>query len=434
MKRIDVKMMEVYSSKAHYHQDDLEIILVLKGSLTIHKVQRHLTIHEGQFTFINRFIVHSIESNGAKILSVKVRLSEFKDIFEKIEYVEFLNNDEIHEIERPLKERLNAIVVDLLIKLYYDRGDDKERRLNEISLVHLLFLSYQLISHTKNQEEYPTYELQLRYYSIVEYIMKHMDKKIEVEDILQEFYMNRAYFSQFMKKIGGEGFKTFLSYRKLIHILDQLIDDQLSMVEIAASVGILNMKSFYGLFKKYFEVSPIKWKEKTALIQDHYHGINEEEVLRDFIKQNHIDKHRDNTIYKLYKYLAVAKANNINMKGIDIVLNPYLDMGEDIDEDYQVYKFLDLLTQLIKTVDAHIKIIFPFRYLKDDGQKELLFQALRLQALQNGINELKKWKICFYIDRLYDYQEALTLKANIEKTIGGLNIQIALDAIGGQLK
>ena len=431
MKRIDVKMMEVYSSKAHYHQDDLEIILVLEGSLTIHKVQRHLMIHGGQFTFINRFIVHSIESDGAKILSVKVRLSEFKDIFEKIEYVEFLNNDEIHEIERPLKERLNAIVVDLLIKLYYDQGDDKERRLNEISLVHLLFLSYQLISHTKNQEEYPTYELQLRYYSIVEYIMKHMDRKIEVEDILQEFYMNRAYFSQFMKKVGGEGFKTFLSYRKLIHILDQLIDDQLSMAEIAASVGILNMKSFYGLFKKYFEVSPIKWKEKTALIQDHYREINEEKPLRDFIKKNHVDKHRDNTIYKLYKYLAVAKANNINMKGIDIVLNPYLDMGEEIDEDYQVYKFLDLLTQLIKTVDAHMKIIFPFRYLKDEGQKELLFQALRLQTLQNGINELKKWKICFYIDRLYDYQEALTLKADIEKTIGGLNIQIALDAIGG---
>ena len=427
MKRIDVRMMEVYSSKAHYHQDDLEIILVLKGSLTIHKVQRHLTIHEGQFTFINRFIVHSIESDGATILSAKVRLSEFKDIFEKIEYVEFLNNDEIHEIERPLKERLNAIVVDLLIKFYYDQEEEKERWLNENNLVHLLFLSYQLISHTKNQEEYPTYELQLRYYSIVEYIMKHMDKKIEVEDILQEFYMNRAYFSQFMKKIGGEGFKTFLSYRKLIHILDQLIDDQLSMAEIAASVGILNMKSFYGLFKKYFDVSPMKWKKKTALIQDHYQKIYEEQPLQDFIKKYHIDKHRDNTIYKLYKYLAIAKANKINMKGIDIVLNPYLDMGEEMDEDYQVYKFLDRLTQLTKSIDAHLKLIFPFHYLKEESQKELLFQALRLQALQNGVNELKKWKICFYIDRLYDYPDALALKAYIEKTIGTLNIQIALD-------
>lgn len=431
MERIRVKMMEVYSKKAHYHQDDLEIILVLKGSLTIHKVQRSLTIHEGEFTFINRFIVHSIQSDGAKVLTIKIRLSEFKDIFEKIEYVEFLNNDEIHAIERPLKDRLNAVVIDLLIKLYSNSKDERERLLDENNLVYLLFLSYQLISHTKNQEEYPAFELQLRYYSIVEYIMKHMDKKIEVEDILQEFYMNPTYFSQFMKKIGGEGFKTFLSYRKLIHILDLLIDDQLSMVEIANSVGILNMKSFYGLFKKYFEDSPIKWKEKTALINDDCYEIKEEQPLQDFIRKYHIDKHRDNTIYKLYKYLVIAKANKMDMSGLDIVLNPYLDMGEDIDEDYQVFKFLDMLVQLIKSLDAHIKIIFPFHYLKVDGQKQLLFQALRLQTLQNGINEVKKWKICFYIDRLSDYQEAMDLKNNIEKIIGTLDIHIALDVLGG---
>ena len=60
------------------------------------------------------------------------------------------------------------------------------------------------------------------------------------------------------------------------------------------------------------------------------------------------------------------------MENVDIVLNPYLDMGEDIDEDYQVYKFLDVLVEQIKLSNAHFKLVFPFRYLKDSNQKQLL--------------------------------------------------------------
>ena len=237
MKRIIAEMMQIYSQKAHYHEEELEIILVLKGSITIHKIQRSVTIHENELTFINRFIAHRIESQGAYILSVKIKLSEFKDIFDKIEYVEFLNNDELRPLERPLKERLNAIVVDLLIKLYHEE-DSEERRFDEHNLMHMLFTSYQLISHTKTQEEYLTLDLQQRYYSIVEYIMVNMNQKIGVDDILKRFYMNPAYFSQFMKKINGEGFKSFASYRKLIRIMDYLLDDELSMSEIANAVGI----------------------------------------------------------------------------------------------------------------------------------------------------------------------------------------------------
>ena len=82
--------------------------------------------------------------------------------------------------------------------------------------------------------------------------------------------MNPAYFSQFMKKINGEGFKSFASYRKLIRIMDYLLDDELSMSEIANAVGILNMKSFYALFNKYFAESPMKWKERMKETSDNY--------------------------------------------------------------------------------------------------------------------------------------------------------------------
>lgn len=46
------EMMQIYSQKAHYHEEELEIILVLKGSITIHKIQRSVTIHENELTLL----------------------------------------------------------------------------------------------------------------------------------------------------------------------------------------------------------------------------------------------------------------------------------------------------------------------------------------------------------------------------------------------
>ena len=85
--RVKSTMLYVQTIKPHFSESNLEIILVLKGSITIQKVERVVTVNEGEFTLINRYIVHSIQSEGAYILSAKIRLSEFRDIFDKMEYV-----------------------------------------------------------------------------------------------------------------------------------------------------------------------------------------------------------------------------------------------------------------------------------------------------------------------------------------------------------
>lgn len=434
MGRINAKMLYIESYATHYHEKDLEILLVLEGELKVRKVEREVCVKAGEFTLINRFIVHSMTSTGAKVISFKICLENFSHIFNKIEYVEFLNNDELLDIERPLKDRMNAILVDYLIRLYQmqqKKESDKERIFSEDSLVHLLFTSYQLSAHMKVEEEYPPLEMQLRYYSIVEYIIENINKKMVIEDILDEFYMNPAYFSQFMKKIGGIGFKSFLSYRRLVRITIYLLEDQLSITDIANAVGIQNMKSFYSLFKKYFDESPVKWKERIAKIDNQYHYIEDKESLYHFIKVYHVDKHRENTATKLYKYLVVAKANKIDLNGTEIHLNPYLDMGKEIDPYYQVYRSFDMLSALVKEMKAEFVIVYPFIYLKDMVQRDLFFAAFRIHIMQFGLFHLRKWRVVLQVEKTVDIQSAHYIKERAEKELGMTNIKVSLDLLGG---
>ena len=431
MKRMFSRMQYIKSMKPHFHEDELEVILVLKGKIDVYKVERHICLNEGEFTFINRRIVHYLLSEeGAYVLSTKIRLSEFKDIFNRIEYVEFLNNDELMELERPLKNRLNAIVADSLIRDYQYQGLQhlqEEKVFNENQLVYMLFSSYQLISHMKKEEEYPGEELQNRYYFIVEYITKHMDKKIVADDILKHIYMNPTYFSQFMKKVGGVGFKEFVLYRKLIAMLCLLINDDMSMVDIASAVGIFDMKSFYNIFKKHFHLSPAKWKEQVLTIEDDYSLCHQRKIIEEFTLKYHIHKHRENTIAKLYKYLISCQLHQILWNETEIVLNPYQDMGEYVDDDYQVYKYFGALIHYLKRMDAHLVLLYPFKYLQLDIHRELLLETLQVNILQNGLSEIKKWKIVFEVSKIENIQEAIELKGKIIERFGLNNIHISLN-------
>ena len=204
--RIDTTMQYVKAIKPHFHEDILEIILVLKGRINIQKVERQLDVNEGEMTFVNRHIVHSIKSEGAYILSTKIDLKAFKDIFDKMEYVEFVNNNEvISTIERPLKTGLNEMLRELLINSYcFKHGiigfeDEAEKVFNETTLMNILVQYYQLCIHLKENEEYPSEELLGRYYGVVAYVVENIQQKITVEDVMQHFFMNTTYFSQFMK-------------------------------------------------------------------------------------------------------------------------------------------------------------------------------------------------------------------------------------------
>lgn len=434
--RIRTNMLYVNTIKPHFQAEDVEIILVLKGTITIQKVERTIQVGEGEFTFINRNIVHSIESEGAYIISTKIRVSRFRHIFGKIEYVDFLNNDELLLIDRPLKNSLNENVVQLLINQYcfennlYEMVGPEAKLFNEECLVNMLFTSYQLITHLKQEEEYPTEKLQMRYYSVVEYVMNHSHQKIVVEDILKELYMNATYFSQFMKKVGGIGFKDFVQYRKLIIIQQYLLEQQVPMTEIANRVGIYDMKSFYNTFKRYFNQRPKTWREEACQREDSYRIEFQKDVLEKFIERHHINCYQETTTSRLYKHLLQVKQRSpLSLEGVEIILNLCKDMEEQFNSRYYVYEYLnDLIHEAYKS-KAILHMLHPYQYLEDKEREQLFMNVIGFSVLKLGTGKTKTLKISLVVKDEIEFLQAYRLKQKIEQGVGNLNINIVMDML-----
>ena len=428
MSRVTAQMIQVQSLKPVYHSEYLEIILVLKGTIKLHKIERVVEVHAGEFSFINRNIVHYIESDGATIISFKINLASFKHIFERIEYVEFTNYNEFNLLDNSLKEKMDAILLDLLINEYRllqsDKGSE-ELVFIEDQLVQMLFSSYQLVNQMKEEEDYINSELVSRYYYVVEYVFEHIGEKIIADDITNKLYMNSAYFSQFMKKVGGVGFKEFVLYRKLTYITALLLDKNYSLDEISLKAGITDTKSFYSLFKKYFNTSPSKWRKSISMIDDSYCYCEDMVLLNTFIEEHKIDKHKENTIARYIKYF-IDERNKKNLHQMTIVINPYEDMNEDDKDEYQAYKYLSSLLKIVDEYDMTLNWIFLYENLRDVRNNKLYFDFLSSALFNVGYSRVRRWNISIVVYNSSDILPAKKLVRETEKMVNGIQVDTLL--------
>ena len=407
-------MLFVKTLSPRFHKKHLEIVVVLKGTITVHKLDRTEVCHEGQFVIINKNITHWFESAGAYILVSKIDLSQFKHIYEKIEYVEFYYLKQ--SVDDDLKKRLNAIIVDCVIKNFIYRyyfHDMKENFLNENQLMSTLYSFYRLNSFRKDDDEYISNELLDRYYYVVEYVNRHIHEKIIVDDILKYVYMNSTYFSQFMKKTGGLGFKEFVSYIKFANVVQCLVKDDMTMMEIATKVGMTDMKSFYNSFKKYLHMSPSKWRKSISSLTDCYLECFDDLIIKMFIHKYDIINHYENTITKSYKTLLEYQMQKTNLQGTQMRIEPFKDMKPDHCQHYQVYKNFTLLARKALELGVRMDFIIPVHFLKLYGQEKLLKSLLLEHTRLYSPQDLKFWSITLLAKDKNELRKAKYLKSDL---------------------
>lgn len=418
-------MLYVKTLSPRFHEKHLGIVVVLKGTITVHKLDRTEVCHEGQFVIINKNITHWIESEGAYILMSKIDVSQFKHIYEKIEYVEFYYLKQ--SVDHDLKNRLNAIIIDCVIKNYiyhYYIPNEKENFLNENQLMSTLYSFYRLNSFRKNDDEYISDELLDRYYYVVEYVNKHIHEKIIVDDILKHVYMNSTYFSQFMKKTGGLGFKEFVSYIKFEKVVQCLVKDNITMMEIATKVGMTDMKSFYNSFKKYLHMSPSKWRKSISSLRDYYLECFDDYILKMFIHKYNIVNHCENTITKSYKKLLQYQVSKTDLQGIQMCVEPFKDMKIDKHRHYQVYKNFTLLARKALELGVRLDFVIPVNFLKLYGQENLLKNLLLEHTRLYSPQDIKLWSITLRAKDKNELRKAKYLKNDLHRISKNLIINI----------
>lgn len=103
--------------------------------------------------------------------------------------------------------------------------------------------------------------------NILSYVKRHHTRNITLEDICERFGVSRSYISHSFKKISGKSFREFLTEIRLRDAKSLLEYSELSVTEIALSVGFSDSAYFSKVFQKEVGLSPTVYRKNRKAKQ-----------------------------------------------------------------------------------------------------------------------------------------------------------------------
>lgn len=97
---------------------------------------------------------------------------------------------------------------------------------------------------------------------IKSYLRQHYTESVSVGDIAGSLYMSSHYLGEYFKKRNGISIKDYLLYLRMQKAFMYLKEGNMTVSQIAESVGFDTVQYFSTKFKAYYGISPAKYLEK----------------------------------------------------------------------------------------------------------------------------------------------------------------------------
>jgi two-component system response regulator YesN len=92
------------------------------------------------------------------------------------------------------------------------------------------------------------------------YVSLHLDKRISLEEVAEQLYLNPSYFSRMFKKETGENFIEYVNRMKLERAKELLDTTGHPIGKICEMLGYDNQSYFIKIFKAYTGATPVEYR------------------------------------------------------------------------------------------------------------------------------------------------------------------------------
>lgn len=243
----------------HWH-DEVEFLYITKGSLLLQTETETITLKSNHVYFINPGTPHALFGNStishhyALVFDLELLSFSQYDICQN-RYLEPLLSGKLNfplgnSLDQETATNIGTLIAQA--EQWYHTTDTifpapLSIKIILLQILEILFskqaflLKYEC-ADWKTSEEYP-----LR--PVLQYIQKHYQEKISLEQLSENLHMNKNYFCKYFKqKIGKTPFSYLNEYR-INRAAALLLETDAPITEIAMNTGFDNMSYFIRQFK-----------------------------------------------------------------------------------------------------------------------------------------------------------------------------------------
>lgn len=266
MNYLELFLVEMTSRCPHGH-DDLEIGLLLKGTLRLFMDGKEYSLKAGDIYIISRFQVHSFVNTGTPnlILAFQIHTDFYRKISYQLNFLQFDN----HIIQSgALYEQMYSLLFSCA-SVYFSALPFREIKCAGLMLETLYLILNSTHCSIGNEKEYLSAQNNtLRLNRITDYISEHYREPVSLEEIARSENITMHHASHFIKKMLGISFQEYLNNVRFEHALSYVKDSDLSILDICMESGFSGSKYLNQMFLKKFGMTVKEYrrsKEKPEL-------------------------------------------------------------------------------------------------------------------------------------------------------------------------
>ncbi len=262
MSLLEIFVVEITARGPHGH-DDLEIGMVLEGSLILYIDQEEHILKTGDIYIINRYQVHSFAKNSEynRILAFQISTGMYRTINYSYGYI-FLKNNIIHS--GYLYNRLREGLMDCAMS-YFSKQEFSELRCASILLEQLfLILTNSHYAINSEQESTSARNDSMRLNRIIDYIAEHYTQKISLCDIAKLENITTYHASHFITRMLGISFQDYVNQVRFERALQLIDQSSLSILDICMESGFSSSRYLNQMFEKVFSCTVKEYRRLNA--------------------------------------------------------------------------------------------------------------------------------------------------------------------------
>jgi xylan 1,4-beta-xylosidase len=390
----------------NWHKE-IEILFVLKGNVQIKIRDNNYILSQDDIILINSYEMHEIAPLGEDIVILVFQLDPcyYQKYYPNFTEIIFhLNSTTVSKDINTY----NTLKENLVIMMWYRLNEDKIYQIKllkqSLALVELLighFVKTMIYDRNNNDRS------QQRLISIIEYINKNYHKKLTLSEVAEKEYISIYYLSKFFKNKVGIGFNKYLNLFRLNKSMNDLLNSNKMILDIALDHGFPSVKAYTTLFKKTYKETPSSFRKK------YLHNIpltqkptsvtkNSRNLLHNYIQLHAKDFLSQNLNEINHLSINMLQSNNTRISKETIVqydfiydgMNAYIQelltkLTDDIPIDY--IRFNGILNNNMNyTNNYHNMNYFYIDYLLDSILNIGIKPYIQLQYQEKNI-AIKQW-------------------------------------------
>lgn len=251
----------------HFH-NQYEIFYLIEGKRRFFFDNRSYLVEGGNLILVDENVIHMTTSwsnqdlgHDRIILYIdKQKMQELEKYFPNLGLIRFFQqNYGVFPLTKSQQERFLSLYMAL-------QSEFDNRKRNFKAMIDIEILRYFIDFMRENHQE-PIIDIdtngQSKYqniYAVADFISNNFETNVSLDMLANKFFISKYYLCRTFKEITGYGINEYIHIHRIRKAKKLLEETDLSIAQIAASLGYESLTYFEKVFKNYMTLSPSRYR------------------------------------------------------------------------------------------------------------------------------------------------------------------------------